>query len=120
MREIGIHKEDKVAAAECQSVHVGGTETQLARTLENLDLFLSEDTLEEITKIGGSSYLELNGHFVGSIGTAVFHNDHFVRIATTHDRIESRRILALHHLIDHVYAQREILSLIVPMRSIPA
>lgn len=115
MREIGIHKEDKVTATERQSVHVGGAETQLSRTLENLDHFLSEDTLQVITKIEGSSYLELNSHFVGSIGTAVFHNDHFVRIATRHYRIESRRILALHHLIDHVYAQREILSLIVPI-----
>ena len=82
MREIGIHKEHKVAAAELQSIHVGGTKTQLSRTLQNLDLFLSEDTLEEITNIGRSSYLELNGHFVGAIGTTVFDNDHFVRVTT--------------------------------------
>ena len=83
MREISIHKEHEVAAAELQSVHVGGSETQLACTLQNLDLFLSEDTLEAITDIGRSSYLELKGRFVGAIGTAVFHNDHFVRVTTT-------------------------------------
>ena len=118
MREIGIHKEHKVATAELQSVHVGGAKTQLARTLQNLDLLLSENTLKGITNIGCSSYLELKGSFVGAIGAVIFDNDHFVRVTTTRHRIELTRVPALHYLINHVNAQREILSLIVPIQSI--
>ena len=75
MREIGIHEEHKVAATELQSIHVSGAKAQFARTLQNLDLLLSEDTLEVITNIGCSSYLELESSFVGAIGTVVFDND---------------------------------------------
>lgn len=82
MREIGIHEEHKVAATELQSIHVSGAKAQFARTLQNLDLVLSKDTLEVITNTGCSSYLELKGSFVGAIGTVVFDNDHFVRVTT--------------------------------------